>query len=218
MTQATTNNGPKTALIIALTGIGAMIAVGAYKFAVSEGVFQTLIAVIMISYIAWILSEFKITTGENKRDANDDQGTCEAYAIARFITMLAALAFNPVWETAGPWLPIGLVLFFGGIALRAYAIYTLGQFYSHRVRTPNGKTIISHGPYRFLRHPAYTGMLVAHVGILVLFFNWFLLVAVFGVFVPALVRRIRVEETHLLAIPEYREFAASRARLAPGIW
>jgi len=110
------------------------------------------------------------------------------------------------------------LLFFGGIGLRAYAIYSLGRLYSHRVRTPSENTIISSGPYRFLRHPAYAGMLLAHVGVLVLFFNWFLLVAFCCVFVPVLVRRIRVEESHLLAIPAYRTFAAGRARLAPGIW
>jgi protein-S-isoprenylcysteine O-methyltransferase Ste14 len=86
------------------------------------------------------------------------------------------------------------------------------------VRTPSENTIIADGPYRFLRHPAYAGMLLAHVGILVLFFNWFLLIAFTAVFVPVLVRRIRVEESHLLTIPEYQAFAAHRARVAPGIW
>jgi protein-S-isoprenylcysteine O-methyltransferase Ste14 len=207
------------ALAIAVVGIIAMIAVGGYQLAAAVGTFKApLIAVAVLMYMGWILSEFGVTVGETGKETGDDKGTCEAYAIGRFITMLAAFGFESLWDQPGAWIYIGFGLFAGGIVFRTYAIRTLGRLYSHRVRTPNQNTIIADGPYRFLRHPAYAGMLLAHVGILVLFFNWFLLIAFVAIFIPVLVRRIRVEETHLLAIPEYREFAASRARVAPGIW
>jgi protein-S-isoprenylcysteine O-methyltransferase Ste14 len=207
------------ALAIAICGIAAMIAVGGYQYAAAAGTFKApLIGVAILLYIGWILSEFGVTVGETGKETTDDKGTCEAYAIGRCITMLAAFGFDSLWTAPGPWFPLGFALFIGGIVFRTYAIRTLGRFYSHRVRTPSENTIIADGPYRFLRHPAYAGMLLAHVGILVLFFNWFLLIAFTAVFVPVLVRRIRVEESHLLAIPEYQVFAANRARVAPGIW
>lgn len=206
-------------LVIALAGIAAMIAVGSYRFFSEQGTFKApLIATVVALYILWILSEFRITAGEASKSTEDDKGTCEQYAIGRFITMLSAIGFDSLWNTPGAWQPIGFALFLCGIGFRFYAIHTLGKFYSHRVRTPSENTIISNGPYRFLRHPAYAGMLLAHVGILVLFFNWFLLVAFLGIFIPVLVRRILVEEKHLLVIPEYEQFASTRARLAPGIW
>jgi len=212
-------SGSHFALVIALSGIAAMISVGAYQVATAVESYQAmLVGTVVIMYVGWILSEFRITVGETSKDTSDDKGTCEAYAIGRFLTMLTALGFESVWNRPGLWIPIGFTLFVGGVAFRIYAIRSLGKFYSHRVRTPTENTIISNGPYRFLRHPAYAGMLLAHVGILVLFFNWFLLVAFAFVFVPVLVRRIRVEESHLLVIPEYREFAIGRARVAPGIW
>jgi protein-S-isoprenylcysteine O-methyltransferase Ste14 len=207
------------ALAIALTGILSMIAVGGYRLAAAAGTFKApLTAVVILLYIAWILSEFRVTVGESGKETTDDKGTCEAYAIGRFITMLAAFGFDSLWPAPGLWFFFGFGLFAGGIIFRTYAIRTLGRLYSHRVRTPNQNTIIADGPYRFLRHPAYAGMLLAHVGILILFFNWFLLIAFSAIFIPVLVRRIRVEEHHLLAIPEYRAFAAGRARVAPGIW
>jgi protein-S-isoprenylcysteine O-methyltransferase Ste14 len=132
--------------------------------------------------------------------------------------VLCALGFESLWRSPGAWLPLGMLFFGGGIALRSYAILTLDKCYSHRVRAPQANTIIADGPYRYLRHPAYAGMLLAHAGILILFFNWFLLLAFFGIFIPVLVRRIRVEESYLLQMPEYRAFATGRARLAPGIW
>jgi protein-S-isoprenylcysteine O-methyltransferase Ste14 len=211
--------GSNFALAIALCGIIAMIVVGGYRYTMAAGGFKApLIAAVMLLYIGWIVSEFRVTVGESGKETGDDKGTCEAYAIGRFITMLAAFGFDSLWSEPGPWFHLGFGLFVGGMAFRTYAIHTLGRFYSHRVRTPNQNTIIADGPYRYLRHPAYAGMLLAHAGILVLFFNWFLLVAFVGVFVPVLVRRIRVEESHLLVIPEYRAFAAGRARVAPGIW
>jgi protein-S-isoprenylcysteine O-methyltransferase Ste14 len=207
------------ALAIAVTGIAAMIGVGGYQLAAAAGTFKApLIAAVILLYIGWILSEFGVTVGESGKETGDDKGTCEAYAIGRFITMLAAFGFDSLWSSPGPWFFLGFGLFIGGIIFRTYAIRTLGRLYSHRVRTPSENTIIADGPYRFLRHPAYAGMLLAHVGILVLFFNWFLLTAFVGIFIPVLVRRIRVEEHHLLAIPEYQAFAAGRARVAPGIW
>jgi protein-S-isoprenylcysteine O-methyltransferase Ste14 len=206
-------------LTIAIVAIITMAAIGAYKYLEAPGTFKAVVTgSLVLIYIVWILSEFRITAGEPSKDTSHDKGTGEAYAIGRFLTMLTAIGFESLWHGPGAWLPVGFALFFCGAGFRVYAIRTLGRCYSHRVRTPAENTIIADGPYRFLRHPAYAGMLLAHVGVLVLCFNWFLLVAFFGVFLPVLVRRIQVEESHLLAIPEYRTFAAPRARLAPGIW
>lgn len=206
-------------LFIALFAVAAMLALGGYKFLAAPDSFKGMLTgAITLIYVGWILSEFRITAGEASKDASTDQGTAESYAIGRFLTMLTALGFDSLWNAPGAWLPVGFAVFFCGVGFRVYAIRTLGSFYSHRVRTPDENTIVADGPYRFLRHPAYAGMLLAHVGILVLCFNWFLLIAFFMVFIPVLVRRIQVEETHLLDIPAYRSFAALRARVAPGIW
>jgi protein-S-isoprenylcysteine O-methyltransferase Ste14 len=211
------------ASLIASVGVALMCGAAAYSAFARTGVYQWLTPAIGVAYVLWVLSEWRITTSDASQDLRTDGYTCEAYASARFLTMVAAFAATPVWQDAGAWLPIGLAIFAGGIALRAWAIVTLGRSYSHRVRTPDGMSpggpgIVSHGPYRLLRHPAYTGMLLAHVGVAVLFFNVFVVAALCLALLPALVRRIRVEEQHLLTLPEYRAFAEPRARLAPGVW
>lgn len=214
-----TKKGSIFALAMALFGIASILALGTYRYAVEQNESKAMVSgVVAVLYALWILSEFRVTVGETGKDKGEDKGTCEAYAIGRFLTMLCAFGFESLWSGSGIWLPLGFALFLIGVLFRSYAILTLDKCYSHRVRTPEANTIIANGPYRHLRHPAYAGMLLAHVGILILFFNWFLLVAFFGIFIPVLVRRIRVEESHMMQIPEYRAFAASRARLAPGIW
>ena len=173
----------------------------------------------MALYLLWVLSEFRITAGESKKDSGDDRWTCEAYALARLLTVATALSVDSVWSTPGAWLLLGGAMFAGGIILRAFAIRTLGRSYSHRVRKPEAETIISDGPYRFLRHPAYSGMLLAHVGFVLLFFSWPLMLVFTAIFLPVLVRRILLEEQYLVQIlPAYEAFANGRARLVPGIW
>lgn len=207
------------ALLISCVGIAVLLLIGGYRAAISTGVFHWLRIGVIALYSLWIVSEFRVTSSTASKDRSEDQYTCEAYAIARFLMMSAALGFDPIWSNSfQAWLPIGAALFASGIALRAWAIHTLGKSYSHRVRTPQAQMIVSGGPYRYIRHPAYTGMLIAHIGVLVLFFNVFALLMLIAVFVPALVRRIRVEEQHLLRIPDYQAFAANRARLVPGMW
>jgi protein-S-isoprenylcysteine O-methyltransferase Ste14 len=208
---------------IALTGIVAMLLAAAYASVSRTGLWQWLTPAMAAAYVLWVLSEWRITTAAASEDPRTDRYTCEAYASARFLTMLAALLPEPVWHSAGLWLPIGLALFVAGVALRGWAIVTLGRCYSHRVRTPEamvqeGQGLISHGPYRHLRHPAYSGMLLAHVGVAVLFLNVFVVLALCLALLPALVRRIRVEEAHLFGLPGYADFAAARARIAPGVW
>jgi len=216
--MSTTSTRSPFAQAIALVGIAAMLFAAGYAALVREGAYQWLTPVIAVAYVMWVLSEWRITTADASQDTRTDRYTCEAYASARFLTMIAAFVPGALWSGAGPWLPIGLAVFAAGIGLRGWAIVTLGRAYSHRVRTPEGVGIVSHGPYRVLRHPAYTGMLLAHVGIAVLFLNVFVVAALVFALVPALVRRIRVEESHLLSLPGYSDFAAVRARLAPGVW
>ena len=99
------------------------------------------------------------------------------------------------------------------------SIRELGRFYSHRVRLTAGQSVVETGPYRYIRHPAYTGMLLAHVGFVVLFFHWLSLAALVLVFLPAVVLRVHIEE-HALArsMAGYVEFCRGRRRLIPRIW
>jgi len=78
--------------------------------------------------------------------------------------------------------------------------------------------IITTGPYRLIRHPAYTGMLAAHGGIIIFFFNYVTLAIYLLLFIPAIVIRILIEEKTLMKIEGYAEFARDRKRLIPGLW
>lgn len=114
----------------------------------------------------------------------------------------------------------GLVLMCTGIAIRQWAVSTLGRFFTTDVRVQSGQTVVDRGPYRWVQHPSYTGLLVTFLGLGLALGNWAALAVMAVVPTLGLVYRIRVEEDALLeGLGEpYRRFAASRARLFPGVW
>jgi protein-S-isoprenylcysteine O-methyltransferase Ste14 len=80
--------------------------------------------------------------------------------------------------------------------------------------------VIESGPYRWLRHPSYSGLLLAFAGCGVMVGDWAGLLGSVGIVLAALVFRIRVEERALTAAlgQRYVTFASRRARLVPFVW
>jgi protein-S-isoprenylcysteine O-methyltransferase Ste14 len=170
-------------------------------------------------YVLWLVLESRVAAGERDQDETPhDRGTLELYALARLATAVTALGLADPANRPAPFLLGGLALFAGGVGMRLWAIRTLGRFYSHRVRTTEGHRIVDTGPYRALRHPAYTGMLLGHVGFVMCFFSWPSAALLCGLFVPAVVLRILVEEQLLARIDGYGDYSRDRKRLVPHLW
>lgn len=191
-------------------------------------------------YIGWLGIEGQVAVSETKKnETHTDSGTLEIYAFGRAATVITALAvplFWPqtwpetrpeiwpeFWNENTPWRlnsrSLGILIFLSGVTFRLWAIHTLGRFYSHRVRIAVEHFVIQAGPYQWIRHPAYTGMLIAHAGFVLFFFHPIALAVFLCIFLPAVVVRILTEETTLLSeIPGYAEYAMGRKRLLPFIW
>lgn len=124
-------------------------------------------------------------------------------------------------ETAMLWLKsIGIIFFGVGVFLRYWGILHLKAQFTRHVTVQQGDGIVSTGPYRKLRHPLYTGLLMIAVG-MALFFQSILAAVLGGACVGwALARRMDSEEALLLAEfgEEYREWMKRRARLIPFIY
>ena len=119
-----------------------------------------------------------------------------------------------------PLFVAGLVLMCAGIAVRQWAVVTLGRFFTIDVRVQPGQTVVDRGPYRWVRHPSYTGLILTFLGFGLALVNWAALAVAFLVPTAGLVYRIHFEERALLeSLGEpYRRFAAGRRRLFPGVW
>jgi len=170
-------------------------------------------------YLCWLLAEAATTVRSSRTtEAATDRGTVNVYATFRLVTLVTAVFVANDWTGFRPWMPVAAVVFTGSVVFRLWAIRTLGHFYSHRVRLVGEHRLITTGPYRLVRHPAYTGMAISHIAFVLLFLNPFSAGALVALLLPTLVVRIMIEEKVLLEIPEYAEFAARRKRLIPFVW
>ncbi|MCU1302401.1 MAG: putative methyltransferase [Candidatus Sulfotelmatobacter sp.] len=104
-----------------------------------------------------------------------------------------------------------------GAAFRWYSASLLGKYFTFDVATHSGQTVVERGPYRYIRHPSYTGALVSLFGFGLALGNWAGLVASVGCLGVAYAYRIPVEEGALVsALGEpYRQYLARTWRLVP---
>ncbi len=178
-------------------------------------------ALLIALHLIWIFLELRITLRTAREEAGAaDRGTLQFYGLARVITIGAALYGSPLpWHGWHAWLALPIALFALGIAFRLKAIETLGAFYSHQVRVIEGHQVVQDGPYRWVRHPAYSGMLLAELGFVLYFANLPGLLGFCCLLLPSIVLRIRVEERALKAtVPGYQRYAESHKRIIPGVW
>lgn len=175
-------------------------------------------ALTVVLYVVWLLAEAKVTFGAAPGESGDqDRGTVYFYGLSRVATAGAALLVPAMTDQIALQI-VGLVIFVAGVLFRLTAIRRLGRFYAHQVRTLDDHQVIQDGPYTYVRHPAYAGMVASHVGFVLVFLNVWSVLSLLLVLVPAVVLRIRVEERVLFDLPGYPEFANKRARLVPGLW
>lgn len=115
---------------------------------------------------------------------------------------------------------IGAVIAWAGALLRWWSFATLGRYFTVVVSTSADQPVIDRGPYRVLRHPSYTGLLLIFVGVGVMVGNAVSAIGAVALILIGLLHRIRIEERALTATlgDRYREYAAGRARLIPHVW
>jgi protein-S-isoprenylcysteine O-methyltransferase Ste14 len=176
------------------------------------------------SLLAW--SVLEVSQGRHSRTGatRADRGSL----VVLRVTTAAGFAFGVVVAHVAPaasisrdvalW--IGMTLLWSGIALRAWSFRTLGDYFTFTVQTSSDQTLITDGPYRFVRHPSYLGMVLALLGVAFQLANWLALVAVAVPMIAGLVYRIQVEEQALddELGERWRTYAGSRSRLVPHVW
>lgn len=110
----------------------------------------------------------------------------------------------------------GIACMLAGIGLRLYAIRVLGRFFTTSVATQAGQQVVDRGPYRWVRHPAYSGSLLTIFGLCLALTNWLAFVGL----IPAVLGfgyRIRVEEETLQSVlgEPYRDYMRRTKLLIP---
>lgn len=112
---------------------------------------------------------------------------------------------------------VALVLMLAGLGIRWAAILTLGRLFTVDVAIHSDHAVVDTGLYRFLRHPSYTGLVLAFLGFGLFSGNW---LSIAGLLVPitfGVLNRVAREERPLLGSlgPAYASYCARTKRFIP---
>jgi protein-S-isoprenylcysteine O-methyltransferase Ste14 len=179
---------------------------------------------------AMLLLAYGVEIGTGSRagrtDALQDAGTKYFLLVVMSASVVGAivLAYKlPATAMPGnPWIVFGTgcLLVLLGTSLRRWAIAVLGRFFTRDVMIREAHEVVTRGPFRVLRHPAYSGTMVIMLGFGLMLGSWLSLIIIAVGFVVSHLPRILHEEHVLeanLGAP-YREFERTRKRLIPFVW
>jgi protein-S-isoprenylcysteine O-methyltransferase Ste14 len=177
-------------------------------------------------FLAWCSSELvgPARWQGSKKAQRQDRGSTTLLAISAGLGVFFFFVFPLIVRQATIAPPGAQVLFFagavvviGGTALRWMAIRTLGKNFTGSVVIEETQSLVSHGLYKYLRHPSYTGILLVVFGLGLMMGNFLSLLAItLGLFI-GLLYRIRVEEVALCRRfgHSYKDYMAVTKRLIP---
>ncbi len=124
----------------------------------------------------------------------------------------AHIAILPGWVFS-----LGIVLIILGIILRQWSMAILGRYFSAVLGTQEGQQVIEKGPYKYIRHPSYTGALIIFIGLGLALQSGAAVLTLILLFSLAYGYRIHVEEKALISElgEPYIEYKKRTKRLIP---
>jgi len=124
------------------------------------------------AFASWILLE---TIAWRKKRSTDtsmarDQGSLSLIVILWWTGLAMDFLFSLLlphaaisWKRTSFFF-VGVLLMLMGIALRWYSAAVLGKYFTFDVAVQSGQVLVELGPYRYLRHPSYSGALLSLLG------------------------------------------------------
>lgn len=147
-----------------------------------------------------------------------------ALRFSGLVVWVAVFAYmiNPAWmnwsrfelPTAVRW--VGVVMGFLSVLLAYWTFRNLGKNVTPTVVTRANHSLVTSGPYRWIRHPLYVMGLIAYLGFAFLAENWFIAIMAVVVFV-VIALRVRKEETRLVETfgDAYRQYMQQTGKFLP---
>ncbi|MGA2526121.1 MAG: isoprenylcysteine carboxylmethyltransferase family protein [Smithellaceae bacterium] len=179
--------------------------------------------------VLWLVAEAYLilrdrARGKGKREIDrrtrnfNTIATVVALASAPIAILVPVLRFDVSGATMVFWLGI-LVMFFG-LFLRHWSIIILGKYFRTTIELEKGQKVVQKGPYKYIRHPSYAGIILFFLGYGLLSKNWLSLFVAVCLPTVSLVYRIRIEEVALAEGlgAEYAAYQGKTKKLIPGIW
>jgi protein-S-isoprenylcysteine O-methyltransferase Ste14 len=163
--------------------------------------------------------------GELKTTEKWDVGSV-FYSVFYLVTMYIALPlvagldvrFGWTRDLSIAWHLAGAAVLAVGLGLPSWAMMTNAYIWSD-VAVQRGQTVCSSGPYRFVRHPAYAGVILQAVGVPILLGSLWALIPGIAAAACMIIATSSEDRTLQAELPGYQDYARHvRFRLVPGLW
>ena len=191
-----------------------------------EDPFRILLAVVAVIQIVISLPYGRKARAGSTIFRRREEGLFLTVTIAFFYVAygigFVAYLLNPTWmawSTVGipstvRW--IGAVPLLFGAAFMIWSLHHIGRNITISISTRENHALVTTGPYRWVRHPLYTGGMVEAVGVCLLMANWFVALSA-GLFWALIACRTPMEEKKLIETfgDEYRQYMQRVGRFLP---
>jgi protein-S-isoprenylcysteine O-methyltransferase Ste14 len=187
------------------------------------------IIILIIASVVWIVAEVYLVIRDNvqgKGKTTIDRRTRNynfisliiAISCAAIISWIPLFQFNRRGASIVFW--IGIIIICLGLLLRYWSINVLGRYFRTTIELEKGQKIIQKGPYKWIRHPSYSGIILFCIGYGLAVQNWLSLIIAVSLPTIALLYRIKIEEEALVRVigTEYEAYQKKTKKLIPGIW
>ncbi|WP_225578207.1 isoprenylcysteine carboxylmethyltransferase family protein [Rhodanobacter sp. 7MK24] len=183
---------------------------------------------VAVTWVAWLLYWFISAFGNKAAARVDGWASFLTYRVPLILAFLLLFgrALGRFWPWLGQrflphgmaWPCVGLAVLLLGLAFACWARVALGRNWSATVQLKQGHELVTAGPYRWVRHPIYTGMLSGVLGSALVIGEWRGLIALVLVF-ASFAYKLRHEENWMREQfgATYTEYMRHTKALIPGL-
>ena len=178
--------------------------------------------------LIYLVSEILLTLtrrSRSKTGTKQDRSTLGIIWLVIAISIVAGVFVTQNFRAAAlpnvrMFATAAVVLFVAGLILRWWAIIALGRFFTVDVTIEKDHELVERGPFRIVRHPSYTGVLLAFAGFALSLCNWASVLVILLPIGAAFIHRMNVEEDALLRAlgSRYANYMKRTKRLVPFVY
>ena len=184
------------------------------------------VAIVGWLWLAWLAGWWLAAIGTKKTQWRESAGSMASHRVPLWAAALLMVApqLLPTWlrerfiPASATLSAAGLAFVVAGLLITIWARVYLGGNWSGSITVKQGHSLVRTGPYRYVRHPIYTGLLVAVLGTLLVVSEWRTVIAA-ALAVAALVVKSRLEEVRMRqTFPDYDDYRRHTAAIVPLIY
>jgi protein-S-isoprenylcysteine O-methyltransferase Ste14 len=184
--------------------------------------------IFQITFIIYIMADIFIfwftsrQSNNNSEKRKEDKGSCFIIVAGTIVIVILNLVCrNNAWGIMPKliyW--CGIIFIIIGVILRIYSVLILGKAFTVSVQVNSNQKIIQSGPYKYIRHPAYSGSILSLIGISLAFRSSIGVVGTLIIIACIYGYRIKVEESMLATYfkTSYQEYKKHTKRIIPFVW